>query len=41
MSKSSLCDYSDAYILVKGEINVNITVAAGTAANNTNKKNNI
>ena len=38
MSKSSLCDYSDAYILVKGEINVNITVAAGTAANNTNKK---
>ena len=32
--KSSLCDYSDAYILVKGTITVKNTVAA----NNTNKK---
>ena len=38
MLKSSLCDYSDAYILVKGTITVNNTVAAGAAANNTNKK---
>ena len=37
MSKSSLCDYSDAYILVKGTISVNNTAAQG-AANNTNKK---
>ena len=28
--KSSLCDYSDAYILVKGTIAVNNTAAAGT-----------
>ena len=35
MLKSSLCDYSDAYILVKGTITVNNTAAA---ANNTNKK---
>ena len=35
--KSSLCDYSDAYILFKGAISVNNTAAAG-AANNTNKK---
>ena len=37
MLRSSLCDYSDAYILVKGTITVNNT---GTAAapNNTNKK---
>ena len=34
MLKSSLCDYSDAYILVKGTITVNNTAAA----NNTNKK---
>ena len=33
MLRSSLCDYSDAYILVKGNITVN-----NTAANNTNKK---
>ena len=39
--KSSLCDYSDAYILVKGTITVNNTAAADTDANNTNKKNNI
>ena len=38
MLKSSLCDYSNAYILVKGTISVNNTAAAGAAANNTNKK---
>ena len=38
MLKSSLCDYSDAYILVKGIITVNNTTAAGADANNTNKK---
>ena len=35
--KSSLCDYSDAYILVKGTIAVNNTAAADADANNTNK----
>ena len=30
--KSSLCDYSDAYILVKGRITVNNTAVDGTAA---------
>ena len=34
MLRSSLCDYSDAYILVKGNISVNNTAAA----DNTNKK---
>ena len=38
MLRSSLCDYSDAYILVKGNITVNNTAAAGAAANNINKK---
>ena len=38
MLKSSLCGYSDAYILVKGTITVNNTAAQGAAANNTNKK---
>ena len=38
MLKSSLCDYSDAYILVKGTISVTNTAAAGVAANNINKK---
>ena len=38
MLKSSLCDYSDAYILVKGTISANHTAARGAAANNTNKK---
>ena len=38
MEKSSLSDYSDAYILVKGTITVDDTSAAGAAANNTNKK---
>ena len=37
MLRSSLCDYSDAYILVKGNITVNNT-ADGAATNNTNKK---
>ena len=37
MLKSSLCDYSDVYILAKGIITVNNT-AVGAAANNTNKK---
>ena len=38
MLKSSLCDYSDAYILVKGTISVNNTAAQDATANNTNKK---
>ena len=38
MLRSSLCNYSDAYILVKGNIPVNNTAAEGAAANNTNKK---
>ena len=38
MLKCSLCDYSDAYILVKGTITVNNTAAADADANNTNKK---
>ena len=37
MLRSSLCDYSDAYILVIGDITVNNTDADGAAANNTNK----
>ena len=37
MLKSSLCDYSDGYILFKGTIIVNNIAAAGAAANNTNK----
>ena len=36
--RSSLCDYSDAYILVKGNITVNNTAADGADANNDNKK---
>ena len=36
MLRSSLCDYSDAYILAKGNIAVNNTAAAGAAVNNTN-----
>ena len=35
---SILCDYSDAYILVKGNITVNNTAGAGATENNTNKK---
>ena len=38
MLRSSLCDYSDAYILVKGNISVNNTADVGADANNTNKK---
>ena len=38
MLKSSLWDYSDAYILVKGTITVPNTAAAGADANNANKK---
>ena len=38
MVRSSLCDFSDAYILVKGNTTVNDTPGAGAAANNTNKK---
>ena len=35
---SSLCDYSDAYILVKGNISINNNVGAGAAAKNIDKK---
>ena len=38
MLRSSLCDYSDTYILVKGNITVNNTAAGGAVANYTNKK---
>ena len=38
MLTSSFCDYSDAYILIKGTISLNNTAAAGAAVNNTNKK---
>ena len=38
MLRSSLCDYSDSYTLVKGNIMVNNTAAEGAAATNTNKK---
>ena len=38
MLRSSLCDYSDAYILVKGNILVNNTATADADANSTRKK---
>ena len=38
MLKSSICDYSDAYFLVKGTITVNNAAAAGADANKTDKK---
>ena len=38
MLKSSLCDYGDAYIIVKGTVAVNNTAASDADANNTNKK---
>ena len=38
MLKSSLCGYSDAYILVKGNITFNNTAAGDADANNTNQK---
>ena len=37
MPKSSLCDYSDGYILVKGTITVPNIAAAGADANNVKK----
>ena len=37
MLKSSLCDYSDVYILFKETIIVNNTAAADSDANNTSK----
>ena len=33
MLRSSLCDYGDAYVLVKGNITVNNTAAAAAGAN--------
>ena len=36
--KYILCEYSDAYILVKGKITVNNTAASTADANNVNKK---
>ena len=38
MLRSSLCDYSDVYILIKGNISVNNTAVGGATANNANKK---
>ena len=38
MIRSSLCDYNDEYVLVKGTITVRNTEAAKTKVNNTNKK---
>ena len=38
MLRSSLFDYSDAHLLVKGNITVNNAAGAGAAANNVNKK---
>ena len=37
-SESSLCNYSDAYVLAKGNISVNNTAAIPAAPNNRNKK---
>ena len=37
MLRTSLCDYSDAYIFIKGTITVLNTAAAGADANSTNK----
>ena len=37
MLRSSLCDYSDAYILVKWNITVSNNAGAGAAANNIGK----
>ena len=41
MLKSSLCDYSYAYIPVKGNVAVNNTATDAAATNYTNKKSNI
>ena len=38
MLRSSLCDYSDGYVLVKGNMTANNTAAEGAAANNAEKK---
>ena len=38
MLRSSLCDYSDGYTLVRGNITVNNAAAVVAPANNTNKK---
>ena len=38
MLRSSISDYGDVYLLVKGNITVNNTAAGGAAANNANKK---
>ena len=38
MLKSSLCNYSDAYILVKGTTTVPNKAVAATAANNANEE---
>ena len=38
MITSNLCDYSDSYIHVRGNITVPNTAAAGAAINNANKK---
>ena len=38
MLRSSLCDYGDAYILVKRYLTVNNTAEVGAAADNTNKQ---
>ena len=38
MLRSSLCDYSDTYILIKGTITVPNTAAADANPNNRNKK---
>ena len=38
MIRSDLCDYSHAYILLKRNITLANTAAAGSAVNNTNKK---
>ena len=38
MLKSSLCDYSDAYILVKGTTAVNNAASVDVNANNTDEK---
>ena len=38
MLRSSLCDYSDAYIVAKGNVTVNNRAGDGAAANNIGKK---
>ena len=38
MLRSSVCEYSDAYILVKGNISVINNAAVDADANNTNQK---